>query len=148
VDILVDTNILVHLANYQDSQHVGAMDAYVRLLEGGHRLFVTTQVLREFWVACTRPLEVGGMGLTAELAEQALFDVEAAFFRVEDSDRVYSKWRELVAVYSVLGKQVHDANLAASMIVNGLTHILTFNGKDFARFKEITVLDPKSISQL
>jgi hypothetical protein len=32
------------------------------------------------------------------------------------------------------------------MLVNGLTHILTFNARHFARFPGIAVLDPASVA--
>lgn len=32
------------------------------------------------------------------------------------------------------GKQVHDANLVATMLVHGVTRLLTFNAADFRRF--------------
>jgi len=47
--------------------------------------------------------------------------------------------------HSVLGVQVHDARLAASMIVHGVTNILTFNVADFSRFSELTALHPNNI---
>jgi len=51
-------------------------------------------------------------------------------------------WRKLVVTHQVRGKQVHDARLAASMIAHGITHILTLNGADFARYPQLTVIDP------
>lgn len=48
--------------------------------------------------------------------------------------------------YRVLGKNVHDARLVAAMAVYGVRDILTFNGPDFARYAEISVLDPFQIS--
>jgi hypothetical protein len=39
------------------------------------------------------------------------------------------------------GKQVHDANIVATMLESGVDHILTHNVKDFARFEGyVTVL--------
>ncbi len=32
------------------------------------------------------------------------------------------------------GKQVHDANIAATMLAHGITRLLTFNVADFQRF--------------
>jgi predicted nucleic acid-binding protein len=45
----------------------------------------------------------------------------------------------------VRGKNAHDARLVAAMLVHGLTHVLTFNGKDFARFGEIAVIPPDGL---
>lgn len=37
------------------------------------------------------------------------------------------------------------AKLVASMLVHGLTHILTFNFGDFARYSEITAVHPDDV---
>jgi predicted nucleic acid-binding protein len=42
----------------------------------------------------------------------------------------------------VLGKQTHDAHLAAMMQAHSVTFSLTFNGGDFKRFPGITIIDP------
>jgi predicted nucleic acid-binding protein len=57
-----------------------------------------------------------------------------------DSDDVYPEWRRLVVIHGVSGKKAHDARLVATMTVNRITHILTFNVEDFARYAEIVVL--------
>ena len=38
-----------------------------------------------------------------------------------------------------------DAKLVAAMLVHGLTHILTFDISDFARYSEITAVNPREI---
>jgi len=40
------------------------------------------------------------------------------------------------------GKQVHDANLVATMLVHGVTRLLTFNVADFRRFGAVIALEP------
>ncbi len=40
---------------------------------------------------------------------------------------------------------VHDARLVAAMLVHGLSHILTFNTTEFARYSEITAVHPTAI---
>ena len=42
--------------------------------------------------------------------------------------------------------QVHDARLVALMQVHGITHILTLNRADFARYPGIVPIDPVSLS--
>jgi hypothetical protein len=41
----------------------------------------------------------------------------------------------------------HDARLVAAMIVHGVTHLLTFNGADFARYSGIRITDPTIAAQ-
>ena len=53
----------------------------------------------------------------------------------------------LLQNFSVAGKQVHDANIVATMQLHGIRHLLTNNGEDFARFSQlITVVPLEEIS--
>jgi hypothetical protein len=40
---------------------------------------------------------------------------------------------------------VHDARLVAAMHVHGVTHLLTLNVRDFARYPGITVVHPQTL---
>jgi predicted nucleic acid-binding protein len=57
-------------------------------------------------------------------------------------------WEKLVGASLVSGKRAHDAHLAATMQVHGITDILTFNIRDFERFPRITVIDPADLQSL
>jgi hypothetical protein len=46
---------------------------------------------------------------------------------------VYEEWKRLVVAHEVLGTKVHDAKLVATMNVDGVLRILTFDVSDFAR---------------
>ncbi len=50
-----------------------------------------------------------------------------------------------VVKLSVSGVKVHDAKIVASMKAHNVRHLLTFNVKDFKRFKDIRAVDPRSI---
>ena len=63
-----------------------------------------------------------------------------------DSEAIYWEWRRVVLQHSVLGVQVHDARLAASMYVHGVGHILTLNVADFSRFNGLTAVHPGNLS--
>jgi predicted nucleic acid-binding protein len=56
--------------------------------------------------------------------------------------QITNRTPRLVVAYGVKGVNVHDARLVAAMLVHGLTHILTFNISDFARYSEITAVHP------
>jgi predicted nucleic acid-binding protein len=86
------------------------------------------------------------MGLTVDATHRLLEITENGFLRLEDTDLVYRRWRELVIGYSISGRQVHDAHLVASMLVHDVTHILTFNGRDFVQYAEIEVTDPLTMA--
>jgi len=63
-----------------------------------------------------------------------------------DTADILPKWEQLIVKHQVLGKQAHDARLVAAMEVHNLTHLLTFNDRDFKRFTEITVVNPQNIN--
>ncbi|MDE0313696.1 MAG: type II toxin-antitoxin system VapC family toxin [Candidatus Poribacteria bacterium] len=131
---LVDTNILLGFSYPADRNYQTVQFAVHKLLANGHQLKVTLQNFAEFWRASTRPADKGGFGRTPPDAEQFLQELELLFpLLPDDSPNVYTEWRRLAVQYSVSGKKVHDARLVASMISQGITHILTFD-KDFDRY--------------
>ena len=142
MDVLVDTNVILRRIHRAHPQHRAAREAISRLTEGGNRPSVASQNLVEVWAVATRPLENNGLGLTPGQAERVLARVESSVFRLPESDAVYAEWRRLVVAHGISGKKTHDARIVASMLVHGLTHVLTFNASDFARYPNIVVLDP------
>jgi predicted nucleic acid-binding protein len=60
---------------------------------------------------------------------------------------VYPEWYRLVSQFNVSGVQVHDARLVAVMRVHQISHILTFNTADFARYSPegMTAVEPRSV---
>jgi predicted nucleic acid-binding protein len=59
---LLDTNILLRASDKTSSSYHLAVNAVARLISVGHECVITPQVLIEFWVVATRPLEVNGLG--------------------------------------------------------------------------------------
>ncbi len=56
---------------------------------------------------------------------------------------VWDPLMELCGGFAFGGRQVHDANIVATMLVHGETRLLTFNSADFRRFATlIEVLTP------
>lgn len=141
--VLVDSGILVRYFQPTDAAYPGIHAALALLQSRGDGVAVSLQNLSEFWNVCTRPKSArGGLGLTIPETERRLTILERQLPIVAEHASTYSIWRGLVVQYRVSGKQVHDARLAALMLAHGLTHILTLNGADFARYPGITVIDP------
>jgi predicted nucleic acid-binding protein len=57
----------------------------------------------------------------------------------------YGNWKRLVVAQSILGKQVHDARLAALMGSYRIKRILTMNSADFLRYRAIEPITPQEI---
>jgi predicted nucleic acid-binding protein len=142
---LADTNILLRWVTPADPQHSLAVDSVKALRHRGEVVHITPQNLIEFWAVATRPASANGLGMSPAEAEREVETLERLFPLVLDSQAVYVEWRKLVSAAGVSGVKVHDARLAALMLVNGLTHVLTFNTDDFKRFPGITAVDPRDV---
>jgi len=141
--ILADSGILLRLFELTDSRHVAAQAAVDMLSDQGHELVTAAQNLAEFWNVCTRPDTArGGFGLSLAETELRLQRLEIQFTLLPDLATTYAIWRNLIVAHAVLGKQVHDARLAALMLSHGVTHLVTLNGRDFTRYPGLTVIDP------
>ena len=145
--VLCDSGILLRLFEPTDPRHPAVRAAVDALLARGDQLVTAPQNVAEFWNVCTRPAAArGGFGLTTADAERRLEAVEKTFALLTEPPTTYALWRTLVVTHAVQGKQVHDARIAALMTAHGITHILTLNGPDFARFPAVHVLDPVSLT--
>ncbi|QEH35610.1 hypothetical protein OJF2_41630 [Aquisphaera giovannonii] len=144
---LVDTNILCRLAEPGHAMHQAALDAVKLLAARGDQLHIVPQNLYEFWVVCTRPVSLNGMGRTAVEALSELRSLKSLFDLLDETPRVFQVWEQLVSTRPVLGRNAHDARLVAAMMVHGLTHILTFNAQDFRGYQGIIAVSPGGILQ-
>jgi predicted nucleic acid-binding protein len=146
---LIDTTILVRLANAADAQHAVAARAMLELHRRNEVLNVTPQVLIEFRNVATRPVAVNGLGLSIVTAEAKVTTFEAGFPLLAETADIYPAWKALVTAVGVIGKQVHDARLVAVCHIHGVTHLLTFNFAHFARMggfgPGVVVVDPASV---
>lgn len=130
---LVDTPLLLRLANRRDAQYPVAEKAVEILSLGGETLYIAPQNLIEFRNGATRPVEVNGLGLSIAAAEFQAAEFEATFPLLPETPDIYPAWKALVQAAGVTGKQVHDARLVAVCHAYGITHILTFNVRHFTR---------------
>lgn len=71
--------------------------------------------------------------------------IERHFPLLPDSPLIYTEWKQVIVAHHVSGVQVYDARIAALMKTYGVTHILTLNKKDFARYTRIVALTPQEI---
>ena len=145
--VLVDTNVVARLLPRAGSNaHIVALGAVTRLHDERSELFVVPQVLYEFWVIATRPIEQNGFGLTPAEASQDLGRLQRLFTLLRDERSIYDRWEQLVTRTQVAGKAAHDARLVAAMERHGLSHLLTFNASDFKRYFSIQLLEPGVVS--
>ena len=146
MSFLVDTNLLLRSSEPSHPMYPDASNAINILLNQGEQVCIVPQNLIEFWNVCTRPTERNGLGVTPLEAEAEINRLKELFDFLLDTPTIYPEWERLVIAYGVIGVNVHDARLVAAMLVHGLTHILTFNIRDFARYTEITAVNPTEVT--
>ena len=133
--VLLDTNILLRLAQPHHPSSSVALRALRGLRIKNESLHITQQNIVEFWAVATRPIVANGLGISTE---QAAAEIDAL-------KRLFTLLPEL-PLQAVSGKNVHDARMVAAMVVHGVESILTFNTQDFLRYGEIRVLDAMAIA--
>jgi predicted nucleic acid-binding protein len=138
---LVDTNVLVYATASSAPFRDRARAALVRLA-ADEPLSVSRQILREYVAVMTRPQTWGkALSLAEAMTDAAVF--ERRFTVLEDGPPVWDQLMGLSRRYSFGGRQVHDANVVATMLAHGERRLLTFNEADFRRFTPlIEVITP------
>ena len=147
---LLDTNILLRLFAEDDPRHEEVKAAVNHLGRQGEPLHFALQNAAEFWNVATRPVDRNGFGYTPSEADGLLDLAERVAPPFPDHPAMYSYWRRLVREAGVSGVQVHDARLVAWMQAHGVTHVLTMNPDDFARYTDIagiTVVEPAQVAR-
>ena len=143
MQILADSGILLRLFEPGDPRTDAVLRTLATLRGRGDTLVTAAQNVAEFWNVSTRPSTArGGFGLSLSDTVLRLEDVERGFTLLPELPTTYPIWRNLIVAHAVLGKQVHDARLAALMLSHGVTHLVTLNGRDFTRYPGLTVIDP------
>ena len=144
-EYLIDSNILIRWVK-PDDHHYPLVNAGIeRLIQEGSTLCYTSQNLAEFWNTCTRPRERNGYGLTTEEVDLRAGIIENALYLLPDGPAIHHEWRTLIVAHQVSGAQVHDARLVAAMHIHGIQRILTFNGRDFARYPTVEAWNPEML---
>ena len=143
---LVDTNVLLRRVQSSHPMHSDAARSLSLLILRGELVSVIPQNFIEFWAVATRPLANNGLALSITDTAGHIDEFQQTFTLLPDAPEIFIEWQRLVALHAVSGLQAHDARLVAAMRVHGVTHLLTFNGADFKRYNEITVVNPQNIS--
>jgi predicted nucleic acid-binding protein len=142
---LIDTNVLLRLADRQSAEHPIAEAAVEHLLARQESVFIGAQVLVEFWAVATRPEAVNGLGWSVATAAEAIRTLREQFPLLSETPDLVDRWSELVARCQVAGKRAHDAHLAALLLAHGVQQLLTFNTADFPRIWGVDAVHPQQL---
>ena len=138
---VVDTNVLVYALDADAPQHAPSRALLEAGRDGSTTLYVSSQILCEFYSVVTNARRVQRPCSPAD----ALAAIAAllGFLRVLPVPiRAVEDLLGLLRRGPVSGADVFDLQLVATMNVNGVRSIYTFNAGDFTGFAEIDVLSP------
>lgn len=139
--IFIDTNVLVYANILAYPLHQIATEQIQSLIDSGIELWLSRQVLREFIAAVTRP-QTYGNPQPIEIVVERIQIFQTQFQVAEDNLQVTAQLLELLQQFPTAGRQVHDANIVATMLTVGVDQLLTHNVGDFDRFSGLITVIP------
>ncbi len=131
--MFVDTNVLVQARFPGAPHHVTAGAILARATRESGRPCISRQVLREYLSVTTRA-QSWARALPMKAALRDLAAIRDSFAVLEDGPAVTTLLESLCRKIPVAGKQVHDANIVATMLAHGERRLATLNAKDFRRY--------------
>jgi predicted nucleic acid-binding protein len=132
----VDTNILIRAMTVSAPLHREATELLYAQWDQDIDLWVSRQVIREFMVNLTRPQSFLPTPLSRDEIIERVQVVQTLFRIADDTSEVTARLLELVLSFGTGGKQIHDANIVATMLANDIDTLLTHNVDDFKRYAE------------
>lgn len=138
--IFVDTNILAYSKLAASPLQSIAQSKLDDLAAAGHPLCISRQILREYLACLSRSSSLtAAIPMPRLIADARTF--ESQFHVAEDGPGVTAHLLKLLSAIPCAGKQIHDANIVATMLFHGISKLLTHNISDFNRFSgQITII--------
>ena len=137
----VDTNVLLRATITQFPLHQDAKKLVAQQLVDNVELWISRQVIREYIAQSTRPQAFMNPMTFAQVDAQVK-SMRTLFKIADDTEQVTDQLLKLLADYPTGGKQVHDANIVATMLVHKIDTLMTTNVKDMKRFEDKINLMP------
>jgi predicted nucleic acid-binding protein len=139
--IFIDTNILVYASIAEAPLHQIALTRLQNYEQAGCELWISRQVLREYLAVLTRPQTFAQSVPVATLLE--LVHTFTQWFQIADETvLVTERLLALLNTIEIGGRQVHDANIVATMQAFDIQQLLTHSVEDFNRFATQIVVLP------
>ena len=139
--VFVDTNVIVYATVKDSPFHQRARSKLAAVRKAGVSLWISRQVIREYLAVVTRPQSFSNP-MTGPQAAESARQLFRHFQVAEETALVTKRLLALLESTPVAGKQIHDANIVATMQASGITRLLTHNTADFNRYGELIRLEP------
>jgi predicted nucleic acid-binding protein len=131
--IFVDTNVLASAIIPESPRYFHAQGLLRRLARSDAEVWISRQVIREFVATLSRQdffrQKFGPRDLT-----NAGRNLVKRYVVAEDQEIITEQLFLLLEQVPCGGKQVHDANIVATMLAFDIPQLVTYNLEDFRRF--------------
>ena len=139
----LDTNVLLAATDEGRRAHTAAVSVFTKLTGDGIHLAISGQVIREYLVIATRPVEQNGLGLRLDDALDNVAEFRSRTIFLEETHQVADELIKLIGSAGIHGKRIHDMNIVATMLSHGVKNLITFNPGDFSGVDDIEVRIPE-----
>lgn len=140
--VAVDTNILVYSVREDSPWHKEALACVRGLAEGGDNWAIPWPCVGEFLAIVTHPRIYAPPMTAADAVQQVKYWMESPTLRVLGATATtWAHLRGLVLEGKVAGGMVHDAQVAAICMSNGVRELWSAD-RDFSRFAGLRVRNP------
>ena len=139
--IFLDTNILVYstLEDFDKEKNINVINKLSYFIEENKMLFVSTQILREFYAVVTNNKYLKNT-LTPSQANKQIDVFINTFNVLPITVDVFKHLQKLTIKHNITGQKIHDTTIVATMLEFSIENIYTYNVKDFKIYKEINVV--------
>ena len=133
--LLLDTNVLIYIKDRSSIFHAWAQE----ILQGEYIFYTTSKNLAEYYAVTTRGVDPA---LSPQVALSDLLDY-LQFCQILFPDPTSQNvLLELIANDKPTGLKVHDYEIAAIAIANGIPSLATNNPGDFKRIESLRIISP------
>jgi predicted nucleic acid-binding protein len=138
---IVDANVLVYALDADAPQHMASRALLEAARNGDARLYVTSEIICEFYSIVTNARRVSKPRSSAD-ALSAITSLLAFLAVLPVPAGAVDGLLGLLHRHPVVGGDIFDLQIVATMQANGIDRIYTFNTEDFVAFSELSVLTP------
>jgi predicted nucleic acid-binding protein len=138
---VLDANVLAYALNGDAPQHAASLALLEAARDPSVKLYVSSQILCEFYSLITNPRRVPLASSSAEALHIISEMLALPGLQVLPTPaRAVAMWVQLLQRHPVTGGDVFDLQIVATMQANGIQRIYTFNADDFKVFPAVAVL--------
>jgi predicted nucleic acid-binding protein len=140
---VLDANILAYAVDADAPQHAASRALLDAASDSFATLYVTSQILCEFYSIVTNRRRVrAAISSTEALNIISSMLALPGLYVLPTPVRAVSGWMQLLQRHPVVGGDIFDLQIVATMQANAIQRIYTFNTDDFEVFPELAVVTP------